>query len=76
MISVRIKAFPIKQGTRLLKIDKTLDYIPVAIDSDGKIMSDYFIQKAIRRDHLDKYRISYEVLSKKYLSGLCHNVKN
>lgn len=76
MISVRIKAFPIKQGTRLIKIDKTLDYIPVAIDSAGKIMSEYFIQKAVRRDHLDKYRTSYEVLSKKYLSGLCHNVKN
>jgi len=50
--------------------------IELAIDSEGKIMSEYFIQKAVRRDHLDKYRTSYEVLSKKYLSGLCHNVKN
>ena len=76
MISVRIKAFPIKSGTRLLKIDKTLNYIPIAIDSNGNLMNDYFIKKAIRRDHLDKYRISYEVLSKIYLSGLCHNIKN
>lgn len=76
MISVRIKAVPLKHGTRLLKIDKTLNYIPIAVDSSGKLMSDYFIKKAIRRDHLDKYRISYEVLSKIYLSGLCHNVKN
>lgn len=76
MISVRIKAVPLKKGTRLLKIDKTLNYIPIAVDSKGNLMSDYFIQKAIRRDHLDKYRISYEVLSKIYLSGLCHNVKN
>jgi hypothetical protein len=75
MISVRIKAIPLKAGTRLLKIDKILDYIPIAVDSQGKLMSDYFIKKAIRRDHLDKYRISYEVLSKIYLSGLCHNVK-
>jgi hypothetical protein len=75
MISVRIKAVPLQQKTRLLKIDKTLDYIPIAVDSQGKLMSDYFIKKAIRRDHLDKYRISYEVLSKIYLSGLCHNVK-
>jgi hypothetical protein len=75
-ISVRIKAMPIKAGTRLLKIDKVIDNIPIAIDSQGKLMSDYFIKKAIRRDHLDKYRISYEVLSKIYLSGLCHNVKN
>ena len=67
---------PIKAGTRLLKIDKVIDNIPIAIDSQGKLMSDYFIKKAIRRDHLDKYRISYEVLSKIYLSGLCHNVKN
>ena len=76
MISVRIKAVPLKHGTRLLKIDKTLNYIPIAVDSSGKLMSDYFIKKAVRRDHLDKYRISYEVLSKIYLSGLCHNVKN
>jgi hypothetical protein len=76
MISVRIKAVPLKAGTRLLKIDKVLNYIPIAIDSDGKLMGDYFIKKAIRRDHLDKYRITYEVLSKIYLSGLCHNVKN
>ena len=75
MISVRIKAVPLQQKTRLLKIDKILDYIPIAVDSQGKLMSDYFIKKAIRRDHLDKYRISYEVLSKIYLSGLCHNVK-
>ena len=76
MISVRIKAVPLKHGTRLLKIDKVLNYIPIAVDSSGKLMSDYFIKKAIRRDHIDKYRISYEVLSKIYLSGLCHNVKN
>lgn len=76
MISVRIKAVPLKHGTRLLKIDKVLNYIPIAVDSSGKLMSDYFIKKAVRRDHLDKYRISYEVLSKIYLSGLCHNVKN
>lgn len=76
MISVRIKALPIKQNTRLLKVDKTLDFIPVAIDKDGKILSDYFIKKVIKRENIDKYRISYDVLSKKYLSGLCHNVKN
>jgi len=76
MISVRIKAIPLKHGTRLLKIDKTLNYIPIAVDSSGKLMSEYFINKAIKRENLDKYRISYEVLSKIYLSGLCHNVKN
>lgn len=76
MISVRIKAVPLQQKTRLLKIDKILNYIPIAVDSKGNLMSDYFIKKAIRRDHLDKYRISYEVLSKIYLSGLCHNIKN
>jgi len=76
MISVRIKAIPLKHGTRLLKIDKVLNYIPIAVDSKGNLMSDYFIKKTVRRDHLDKYRISYEVLSKIYLSGLCHNVKN
>jgi hypothetical protein len=76
MISVRVKAVPLKLNTRLVKVDKTLNYIPIAVDSKGNLMSEYFIKKAIRRDHLDKYRISYEVLSKIYLSGLCHNVKN
>lgn len=76
MITVRIKAIPIKMVGRLIKVDKTLEYVPVAINSDGKILSDYFIKKVIKRENIDKYRISYEVLSKKYLSGLCHNVKN
>jgi hypothetical protein len=76
MISVRVNAVPLKLNTRLVKVDKILNYIPIAVDSKGNLMSDYFIQKAIKREHLDKYRISYEVLSKKYLSGLCHNVKN
>jgi len=76
MISVRVKAVPLKLNTRLVKIDKILYYIPIAVDSQGKLMSEYFIKKAVRKDHLDKYRTSYEVLSKKYLSGLCHNVKN
>lgn len=76
MITVRIKAIPIKMVGRLIKVDKTLEYVPVAINSEGKILSDYFIKKVIKRENIDKYRISYEVLSKKYLSGLCHNVKN
>jgi len=67
---------PIKKSARLQKIDKVLDYIPVAFDSKGNLMSEYFIKKVIKRENIDKYRISYEVLSKKYLSGLCHNVKN
>lgn len=67
---------PIKKSARLQKIDKVLDYIPVAFDSKDDLMSEYFIKKVIKRENIDKYRISYEVLSKKYLSGLCHNVKN
>lgn len=67
---------PIKKSARLQKIDKTIDYIPVAFNSEGNLMSEYFINKVIKRDNIDKYRISYEILSKKYLSGLCHNVKN
>jgi len=76
MISVRVKAVPLKLNTRLVKVDKTLNYIPIAIDSQGKLMNEYFIKKVVKRENLDKYRISYEVLSKIYLSGLCHNVKN
>ena len=76
MISVRVKAVPLKLNTRLVKVDKTLNYIPIAIDSNGNLMTDYFVKKVIKRENLDKYRISYEVLSKIYLSGLCHNVKN
>lgn len=74
MISVRIKAMPIKQSARLQKIDKVLDYIPAAFDNEGNLINEYFLKKVIKRENMNKYRISYEILSKKYLSGLCYSV--
>jgi hypothetical protein len=71
-VDVVVKAIPLT--TRLPKISKTLNNIPVALDDNMKVINEYFIKKVIKRENIVKYRISYELIIKKYLSGLCYNV--
>jgi hypothetical protein len=73
-VDVIVKAIPISMNSKLPKIFKTLENIPVAMNSDHKILDEYFIKKIIKKDNLNKYRISYELIIKKYLSGICYNV--
>ena len=69
-----IKAVPLTSTSKLPKINKTLNNIPVAINDNSKVIDEYFIKKVIKRENISKYRISYELVIKKYLSGICYNV--
>jgi hypothetical protein len=71
---VIIKAIPLSSNSKLHKINKRLENIPIALDDDSKVISEYFIKKVIKKDNLNKYRINYELVIKKYLSGICYNV--
>jgi hypothetical protein len=69
-----IKAVPLTSTSKLPKINKTLNNIPVAINDNSKVIDEYFIKRVIKRENISKYRISYELVIKKYLSGICYNV--
>lgn len=71
---VIIKAVPLTSTSKLPKINKTLSNIPVALDDNSKVISEYFIKRVIKRENISKYRIKYEIVVKKYLSGICYDV--
>lgn len=71
---VIIKAIPLTSTSKLPKINKRLENIPIALDDNSKVISEYFIKKVVKRENISKYRISYELVIKKYLSGICYDV--
>ena len=73
-VDVIIKAVPLTSKSKLPKINKTLINIPVALDDKSKVISEYFIKKVVKRENISKYRISYELIIKKYLSGICYDI--
>lgn len=73
-VDVIIKAVPLTSTSKLPKINKTLNNIPVAINDKSKVIDEYFIKRVIKRENISKYRISYELVIKKYLSGICYDV--
>jgi len=66
--NITIKAMPIKSGTRLIPINRLLEKWPVGIKEDGSVVSDYFIAKTIKKENINKYRITYQVELINYLS--------
>ena len=66
--NITIKAIPIKRGTRLYPINRVLEKWPVGFREDGSVVSDYFIAKNIKKENINKYRITYQVNPIKYLS--------
>jgi hypothetical protein len=71
---VIVKAIPISINSKLPKVVKTLKNIPIALDDNSKVISEYFIKRVIKRENVCKYRINYELIIKKYLSGICYDV--
>jgi hypothetical protein len=71
---VIVKAIPISMNSKLPKVVKTLKNIPIALDDNSKVISEYFIKRVIKRENVCKYRINYELIIKKYLSGICYDV--
>lgn len=73
-VDVILKAIPLTSKSKLPKINKRLENIPVALDDNSKVINEYFIKKIIKRENVSKYRINYELVIKKYLSGICYDV--
>jgi hypothetical protein len=73
-VDVIVKANPISMNSKLLKVNKTLTNIPIALDDNLKPLNEYFIKKIVKRENVDKYRINYQIIIKKYLSGLCYDI--
>lgn len=69
---VVVKGIPLTP--KLPKINKRLDNIPIALDDDLKPINEYFIKRIIKRENVSKYRITYDLKIKKYLSGICYNI--
>jgi hypothetical protein len=71
---VIVKAIPISMNSKLPKVLKNLKDIPIALDDNLKAIDEYFIKGVIKKENVHKYRINYEIIIKKYLSGICYNV--
>ena len=59
--NITIKAIPLKHSTKLYPINKVLERWPIGIKEDGSIVSDYFIAKNIKKENINKYRITYQI---------------
>lgn len=66
--NITIKAIPLKHGTRLYPINRVLEKWPVGLNEDGSVVRDYFIERVIKKENINKYRITYQVNPIKYLS--------
>jgi hypothetical protein len=73
-VDIVIKAVPISMNSKLPKVKKTLENIPIALDDNLKPLHERFLNKVIKLENMNKYRLNYDVIIKKYLSGLCYNV--
>ena len=73
-VDVIVKANPISMNSKLLKVNKTLINIPIALDDSLKPLHENFINKVIKRENINKYRIEYKIIIKKYLSGICYDI--
>lgn len=66
--NIKLKAIPLKHGTKLYPINRVLEKWPVGLREDGSLVSDYFIAKVIKKENINKYRITYQVDPIKFLS--------
>ncbi len=73
-VDIKLKAIPISMNSKLPKILKTLENIPIALDDNLKPLHENFIKKMIKRENVCKYKINYQIIIKKYLSGLCYDI--
>lgn len=74
-VDIRVIAKPISKNSRLPKIDKTLRRYPVTLGNNGEVISRRFISKVVPRDNQSNYFIDFEILSKKFLSNICYELK-
>lgn len=73
-VDIKLKAMPISMNSKLTKVFKTLENIPIALDDNLKPLHEKFINKVIKKENICKYRINYDIIIKKYLSGICYDI--
>jgi hypothetical protein len=71
-VDIVLTAVPISNNTRLLKINKKIEDLPLALDENSKPLNTMFIKNFIDKKNIDKYRIKYDIIIKKFLSGICY----
>ena len=71
-VDIVLTAVPITNNTRLLKINKKIEDLPLALDENNKPLNTMFIKNFIDKKNIDKYRIKYDIIIKKFLSGICY----
>ncbi len=73
-VDITLEAKPISMRSRLRKINKTIEKIPLALDDSLNPLNERFISRFIKREDIHKYTVKYSVSNKKYLSGLCYEI--
>jgi hypothetical protein len=71
-VDIVFTAVPISRTSKLMKINKRVDDLPLAIDENNKPLNTMFIKNFIDKKNIDKYRIKYDIIIKKFLSGICY----
>jgi hypothetical protein len=71
-VDIVFTAVPISRTSKLMKINKRVDDLPLAIDENNKPLNTRFLKYFIDRKNIDKYHIKYEIIVKKFLSGICY----
>ena len=71
-VDIVLTAVPISRTSKLMKINKRVDDLPLAIDENNKPLNIMFIKNFIDKKNIDKYRIKYDIIIKKFLSGICY----
>lgn len=73
-VDITLEAKPISMRSRLRKINKTIEKIPLALDDSLNPLNERFISRFIKREDIHKYTVKYSVSNKKYLSGFCYDI--
>ena len=73
-VDIVLTAVPISRTSKLMKINKRVDDLPLAIDENNKPLNTGFLKYFIDRKNIDKYHIKYEIIIKKFLSGFCYKI--
>jgi hypothetical protein len=71
-VDIIFEANPISQRSKLIKVNEVLEDWPLALDENQKPMNTRFLKHFIKNENIDKYRIKYEIIIKKILSGICY----
>jgi hypothetical protein len=71
-VDIVFTAVPISRTSKLMKINKRVDDLPLAIDENNKPLNTRFLKYFIDRKNIDKYHIKYDIIVKKFLSGICY----